>query len=171
MTTITRSEARARLRNIYPLVKPSAEEEYAQPMSTTEVGAETIPLVRWHMKGFFEQVIETYEKLVKANGGTPKFKACPFPSIDDHQIAPEEFEETGMLAKDSAKVVMKALYGCRYVRFDLLWPVGDCARHTSKWSKAYDRRLEKLIGHIKGTLDHGLEGFVGDKADECQVLC
>ena len=102
MTTITRSEARARLRNIYPLIKPNAEKEYAQPLSTTDVGADIIPLVRWHMK-LFEQVIETYEKLIKANGGAPKLKACPFPSIDDHQIAPEEFEETGMLAKDSAK--------------------------------------------------------------------
>ena len=76
-----------------------------------------------------------------------------------------------MLTKDSAKIVMKALYGCRFVRFDLLWPVGDCARHTAKWSKAYDRRLEKLVGHIKGTLDHALEGFLGNRADECHIVC
>ena len=84
---------------------------------------------------------------------------------------PEDFEAEGLLAKDSAKVVMKALYGARFVRFDLLWPIGDCARHTSKWPKAYDRRLDRLMGHLKGTLDYGLEGFVGDSADKCSVLC
>ena len=122
------------------MVKPSVAEEYQLQRKSGD-DAEEIPLIRWEMRGFFEQVLERYEEVLRANGGTPKLKSCPFPSIDDHQIAPEEFEEAGLLSKDSAKVVMKALYGSRFVRFDLLWPIGDCARHASKWSKAYDRRL------------------------------
>ena len=65
---------------------------------------------------------------------------------------------------------MKCLYGARFVRFDLLWPIGDLARRISKWTKACDRRLDRLMAHLNTTLNHGLEGFVGDRLEECSVL-
>ena len=132
---------------------------------------ESIPLVRWHMKGFHEQCLERYKELrLKNKAPISKMKEYAFPSIDDHQIPPEEFEQEGVLSKDASKVVMKCLYGARFVRFDLLWPIGDLARKVSKWTKACDRRLDRLMGYLQSTLDHGLEGFVGDAPQDCQVL-
>ena len=87
------------------------------------------------------------------------------------KIPEEEFEVTGKLAKDAAKVVMKALYGARFVRFDYLWPIGDLARNTTKWTRAHDRRLDRLMGHLNATIDHALEGFVGDSPEKCSVVC
>ncbi len=43
-----------------------------------------------------------------------KLKSVATPSIDDHQISPEDFEEKGDLASCAAKIVMKVLYGARF---------------------------------------------------------
>ena len=90
--------------------------------------------------------------------------------LKEKGLLEKEFEKDGILAKDAAKIVMKCLYGARFVRYDLLWPIGDLARKISKWTKACDRRLDRFIGYLKGTLDDGLEGFVGDPPHRCQVL-
>ena len=92
------------------------------------------------------------------------------PSVDDHQIPPEDFEAPGQLAGDAAKIVMKMLYGGRLVRYDLLWPICSIAREVSRWTKACDKRLERLLSYLNRTLGHSLEGFVGDSADKCSVL-
>ena len=123
------------------------------------------------MDGFFQQCLETHEKLCKSNGHIPtKKNNVTHPSIDDHQIPPEDFENPGKLSKDAAKIVMKLLYGCRFVRFDYLWPCGDLARRITKWTKACDRRLDRLMDHLRCTQNFALEGFMGDAADQCHVL-
>ena len=92
-----------------------------------------IPMVHWHTRGFHEQCLERYKELrLKAGGGATKLKEYAFPSIDDHQIPSDEYEQEGILSKDAAKIVMKCLYGARFVRFDLLWPIGGPARKVSK---------------------------------------
>ena len=60
------------------------------------------------------------------------------PGMDDHLLKPEDFEELGNLAKDAAKVIMKALYGARLVRYELLWQymqqcTGDLQVDKSVW--------------------------------------
>ena len=164
VSTMKRSEAYERVQNIFPLVNGG----YHAP-EPSEPNQE-VKKIRWHMKSFHSQCLERYQELRSKNGASTKLKEYAFPSIDDHQIPAEEFEEPGILNKDAAKVVMKCLYGARFVRFDLLWPIGDLARRISKWTKACDRRLDRLMGHLQTTLDHGLEGFVGDRIEDCSVL-
>ncbi len=65
---------------------------------------------------------------------------------------------------------MKCLYVARFVRFDLLWPTGNLARTVSKWIKACDRRLHRLMCYLHSTLDHSLEAFIGDAPEDCHVL-
>ena len=127
-----------------------------------------IPGVRYDMHGFFEQCIELYCTLAgKKRSQLHKVKTQ---SIDDHNIPPEDFEETGQLAGDAAKIVMKMLYGARLVRYDILWPICSIAREVSKWTRACDKRLERLVSYINCTTDYSLESFVGDTADQCSVL-
>ena len=92
-----------------------------------------IPMIRWEVDGFFSQCIETFDKLALANcyNSSRAKRLVTHPSIDGHQIPPEGFEEAGKLAKDAAKIVMKLFYGCRFVRFDYLWPCGDLARRRT----------------------------------------
>jgi len=173
-STIDGKEAYERLKNILPLLsnKLATKQSDMAVGSSGELAKLEIPAIRWEMDGFFSQCIETYEKLAKQNGYTPSRgkRIVTHPSIDDHQIPPEDFEEAGKLAKDAAKIVMKLLYGCRFVRFDYLWPCGDLARRITKWTKACDRRMDRLMEHLRATKDHALEGFMGDTADKCHVV-
>ena len=159
--TITAKEAQQRLQNILPLASPKTAKAQEILMSHSEEEASRrISSIRWEMSGFFEQCLERYEELAKANGVKVAFKPCAHPSIDDRQIPEEEFLAPGKLAKDAAKIVMKILYGCRFVRFDYLWPCGDLARKTTKWTQACDRRMDRLMSHLYSTKRHGLEGFL-----------
>ena len=65
---------------------------------------------------------------------------------------------------------MKMLYGARVVRFELLWPICSLARQVSKWNKACDKRLHRLISYVYHTLDHSLESFVGDDPADCHPI-
>jgi len=92
------------------------------------------------------------------------------PGMDDHLLKPEDFEQPGNLSTDAAKIIMKALYGARLVRFELLWPICSSAREVSKWTRACDKRLHRLMCYIHHTPDHSLESFVGDDAQHCHVV-
>ena len=92
------------------------------------------------------------------------------PGLDDHLLKPEDFEQPGNLSTDAAKIIMKALYGARLVRFELLWPICSSAREISKWTRACDKRLHRFMCYIHGTMDHSLESFVGDDAQHCHPV-
>ena len=65
---------------------------------------------------------------------------------------------------------MKALYGARLVRYELLWPICSSAREVTRWTRACDKRLHRLIAYIHHTPDHSLESFVGDDAQHCHPV-
>ena len=88
-----------------------------------------IRAIRYGMKGFHAQVVDTYLNLSKQD--RKSLKTANTPNIDDHHLAPEDFEEKGDLANDAAKIVMKALYGARFLRYDLLWPISSCASRSA----------------------------------------
>ena len=44
------------------------------------------------------------------------------------------------------------------------------ARYVTKWSKACDKQLHRLVSYMKTTRDWNLESFVGDSADQCRIL-
>ncbi len=61
------------------------------------------------MRGFLEQCVDNYLGLAKLVRS--RLKTVATPSIVDHQIAAEDFEEKGDLSNCAAKIVMKVLYG------------------------------------------------------------
>ena len=174
-STITQKEAKERLENTYPLVsRTDAEGEHLGDSPDASEKAEdskTVKLIRCDMEGSFRQRNGKRKELAEKNGMSNfQYKKVAFPSIDDHQLSPEEFETEGLLSKDAATIVMKCLYGARFVRFDLLWPIRNLARKASKWTKACDRRLYRLMCYLNSTLDHSLEAFIGDAPEDCHVL-
>ena len=90
--------------------------------------------------------------------------------MDDNLIKPEDFEQVGNLSTDAAKITMKALYGARLVRYELLWPICSSAREVTRWTRAQDKRLHRLICYINCSPDHSLESFVGDNAQDCHPV-
>ena len=86
--------------------------------------------------------------------------------------AGSDSEETGELADDAASILMKILYGARMGRWDLLKAVTSLATYLTKWSKACDRALFRLMCYINCTVASTLTGYIGDPPAELKLrLC
>ena len=60
----------------------------------------------------------------------------------------------GELTKVCSQIVLKCLYLARIGRPDILWSVNKLARSITKWTKACDKRLSRLISYIHHTCDY-----------------
>ena len=165
--TLTHQEVQQRLEHIDPIrVDPDL------PTAKTDASKRSagIPVrsIAYDMRGFLRQVVEKYFQFFGKQ--ETDLKSVQTPSIDDHQIPPEDFESKGSLSNDAARIVMKALYGARFVKYNLLWPICNLARRISCWSTADDRRLRRLVSYIHHTYDETLQSFVGDHANDLSVM-
>ena len=113
------------------------------------------------MTGHVKQTVQRYCELAKINVST--LKEVSTPSIDDHVIPPEDFEKPGVLADECAKIVLKALWPARIGRPEILWAVNTLARNVTKWTKADDKRLLRLISYMWCTKTHVQVCYVVDK--------
>ena len=84
------------------------------------------------MGGFFAQCVERY---------------CELAELDVSSLKDNEFTDRGALASHAAKIRMKAPYGARLLRCDLLGSVCTLAREGTRWTNACDRRLHRLISY------------------------
>ena len=69
------------------------------------------------------------------------------PCIDDHHFKEKELKSLGELSKVCSQTVLKCLYLARIGRPDILWSVNKLARSITKWTKACDKRLCRLISY------------------------
>ena len=64
---------------------------------------------------------------------------------------------------------LECLYLARIGRHDILWSVNKLARSITKWTKACDKRLCRLISHIHHTCEHNQFCHVGNTAIQCRL--
>ena len=102
----------------------------------------------YYMKGHAKKCVERYceqekniEQLCKVS------TKC----LNDHQVKKEELETVGELSKVCSQIALKSLYLERIGRPDILWSVDKLARADTKWTRACDRRLARLISYIRDT--------------------
>ena len=71
----------------------------------------------------------------------------------------------------NAHIVLKCLHLARTCRLDILWSVNKLvlARAITKWTKACDKRLSRLISYIHHTRDHKQYCYVGNTAHQCKL--
>ena len=67
------------------------------------------------------------------------------------------------------KFVLKCLYLARIGRPDILWSVNKLARSITKWTKACDKRLDRLISKIHHTCEYKQYCHVGNIAEQCRL--
>ena len=84
----------------------------------TERSVGPVGAIRYNMFGFFKQCVALYCELANIEPRT--LRNVVSPSLDDHQIKPEDFEAEGDVRADPAKIIMNMLYGARLVRFEFL---------------------------------------------------
>ena len=70
------------------------------------------------------------------------------------QCKEEELKSVGDLSQVCSQMVLKCLYLARAGRPDILWSVNKLARSITKWTKACDKRLNRLISYIHHTSEH-----------------
>ena len=57
----------------------------------------------------------------------------------------------------------------RIGRPDILWSVNKLARSITKWTKACDKRLNRLISYIHHTCEYKQYCYVGNAAKQCRL--
>ena len=111
------------------------------------------------MERYCELAIKTTQQLYKLST----------PCIDDHLFKEEELKSVGELSKVCSQIVLKCLYLARIGRPDILWSVNKLARSITKWTKACDKRLSRLISYTHHTCDYKKYGHVGNTAKQCRL--
>ena len=91
------------------------------------------------------------------------------PCIDDHHFKEEETKSIGELSSTCSQIVLKCLYLARIGRPDILWSVNKLARSITKWTKACDKRLNRLISYIHHTSEYKQYCHVGNTAKAMQI--
>ena len=119
------------------------------------------------MEGHAKKCVERYCEL--ANKTIQQLYKVSTPCIDDHHSKEEEMKSVGELSQVCSQIVVKSLYLARIGRPDILWSVNKFARSITKWTKACDRRLSRLISYIHHTCEYKQYCYVGNTAKLCRL--
>ena len=103
-------------------------------------------------EGHAKKCVERYCEL--ANKTTQQLYKVSTPCIDDHHFKEEEMKSVGELLHVCSQIVLKCLYLARLGRPDILWSVNKLARSITKWTKACDKRLNRLISFFHHTCEY-----------------
>ena len=104
----------------------------------------------YDMEGHAKKCLKRYCEL--ANKRTLQLYRVSTPCIDDHHFKEEELKSVGELSKVCSQIVLKCFFLARIGRPDILWSVNKFARSITKWTKACDKRLSRLISYIQSHL-------------------
>ena len=119
------------------------------------------------MERHVKKCVERYCEL--ANKTTQQLYKVSTPCIDDHHFKEEELKSVGELSKVCSQIVLKCLYLARIGRPDILSSVNKLARSITKWTKACDKRLSRLISYIHHTCEYKQYCYVGNIAKQCRL--
>ena len=78
-------------------------------------------------------------------------------------------KSVGELSQVCSQIVLKCLYSARIGRPDILWSVNKLARLITKWTKACDKRQNRLISYIHHTCEYRQYCHVGNTAKQCRL--
>ena len=116
--------------------------------------SENLSISSWSydMEGHAKKCVERYYEL--ANKTTQQLYKVSTPCLDDHHFKEEEMKSVGELSNTCSQIVLKCLYFARIGRLDILWSVNKLTRSITKWTKACDKRLNRLISYIHHTCEY-----------------
>ena len=119
------------------------------------------------MAGHAKKCVERYCELAKKT--TQQLYKVSTPCIDDHHFKEEEIKSVGELSHVCSQIVLKCLYQARIGRPDIPWSANKLARSIKKWTKACDKRLNRLISYIHHTCEYKQYCHVGNTAKQCRL--
>ena len=119
------------------------------------------------MEGHAKKCVERYCEL--ANKTTQRLYKVSTLCIDDHHFTEEEMKSVGELSQVCSQILLKCFHVARIGRPDILWSVNKLARSITKWTKACDKRLNRLISYIHHTCEYKQYCYVGNTAKQCRL--
>ena len=141
----------------------------------SEVRVEKLPFTQnlrisswsYDMAGHAKKCVERYCEL--ANKTTQQLYKVSTPCIDDHHFTEEEMKSVGELSHVCSQIVLKCLYLARIGRPYIVWSVKKLARSITKWTKACDKRLNRLISYVHHTCEYRQHCQVGNTTKQCRL--
>ena len=121
----------------------------------------------YDMEGHAKKCVERYCEL--ANKTTQQLYKVSTPCIDDHHFKEEEMKSVGELSHVCSQIDLKCLHLAQIGRPDILWSVNKLARSITKWTKACDKRLNRLIYYIHHTREYKQYCYVENTAKQCRL--
>ena len=121
----------------------------------------------YDMTGHAKKCVERYCELT--NKTTQQLFTVSTPCNDDLHFKEEETKSVGELSNTCSQIVLKCLYLARIGRLDVLWSVNKLARSITKWTKACDKRPNRLISYIHHTCEYKQYCHVGNTAKQCRL--
>ena len=91
------------------------------------------------------------------------------PALMTTTLKKKKMKSVGELSQVCSRIVLKCLYLARIGRPDILWSVNKLARSITKWTKACDKRLNRLISYIHHTCEYKQYCYVGNTAKQCRL--
>ena len=119
------------------------------------------------MESHAKKCVERHCEL--ANRTTQQLYKVSTPCIDDHHFKEEELKSVGELPQECSQIVLKCKNLARIGRPGILWSVNKLARSITKWTKACDKRLNRLISYIHYTCEYRQYCYVGNTAKQCRL--
>ena len=121
----------------------------------------------YDMEGHAKKCVERYWELAEKT--TQQLYKVSTLCIDDHHFKKEEMKSVGELPKVCSQMVQKCFFLARIGRPDILWSVNKLARSITKWTKACDKRLNRLISYIHHTCEYKQYCHEGNTAKQCRL--
>ena len=113
----------------------------------------------YDMEGHAQKCVERYcERRNKVSS----------PCLDCHQFKKEELESVRELSDVCSQIVLKYLYLTRLGRPDIFWTFNKLAQSVTKWTRACDRRVTRLIAYIHHASNYKQYCHVGNTAQHCR---
>ena len=115
----------------------------------------------YDMEGNPKKCVERYCDL--ANKTPQQLYKVSTLCIDDRHFKEEELGSVGELSNVCSQIFMECLYLARIGRPDILWSVNKLARAVTKWTRACDKRLARLISYSHHTSEFKQYCHVGNR--------
>ena len=122
----------------------------------------------YNMIGHCEGAIEKYLNLAQMTEAD--LRPCATPCLDDHLLAEEDFKKQGELHSIAARIVLTVLYLSRHNRPETFWSTNHLSRDLTKWTRASDKRLMRLMSFLHYTKDCVQFCYVGDHIKDCFLI-
>ena len=122
----------------------------------------------YDMAGHAKKCVERYCEL--ANRKTQRFHKVSSPCIDDHHFKEEETKICWRIVKYMLSNCSEMLIlGKNWTTWYFLWSVNKFARSITEWTKACDKRLNRLIFYVHHTCEYKQYCYVGSTAKQCSL--